>query len=58
MESPFTTTMNEADSEIGALQIIMDNLNIQQKTRHKTLETGNKVHNLAHSIVKCLYIHM
>ena len=50
MESPFTTTMNEADSEIGALQIIMDNLNIQQKTRHKTLETGNKVHNLVHSI--------
>jgi hypothetical protein len=45
----FTTTMNEADSEIGALQIIMDNLNIQQKTRHKTLETGNKVHNLAYS---------
>ena len=45
MESPFTTTMNEADSEIGAFQIIMDNLNIQQKTRHKTLETGNKVHN-------------
>ena len=44
MESPFTTTMNEADSEIGAFQIIMDNLNIQQKTRHKTLETGNKVH--------------
>jgi hypothetical protein len=50
MESPFTTTMNEADSEIGAFQIIMDNLNIQQKTRHKTLETGNKVHNLVHSI--------
>ena len=43
MESPFTTTMNEADSEIGAFQIIMDNLNIQQKTSHKTLETGNKV---------------
>jgi hypothetical protein len=39
MESPFTTTMNEADSEIGAFQIIMDNLNIQQKTRHKT---GNR----------------
>jgi hypothetical protein len=35
--------MNEADSEIGAFQIIMDNLNIQQKTRHKTLESGNKV---------------
>ena len=50
MESPFTTTMNEADSEIGAFQIIMDNLNIQQKTRHKTLEIGNKVHNLVHSI--------
>ena len=42
MESPFTTTMNEADSEIGAFQIIMDNLNIQQKTRHKTLETGSQ----------------
>ena len=42
MESPFTTTMKEADSEIGAFQIIMDNLNIQQKTRHKTLETGTK----------------
>jgi hypothetical protein len=37
MESPFTTTMNEADSEIGAFQIIMDNLIIQQKTSHKTL---------------------
>ena len=50
MKSPFTTTMNEADSEIGAFQIIMDNLKIQQKSRHKTLETGNKVHNLVHSI--------
>jgi hypothetical protein len=28
----------------------MDNLNLQQKTRHKTLDTANKVHNLVHSI--------
>ena len=53
MESPFTTTMNEADSEIGAFQIIMDNLIIQQKTSHKTLETWNKVHNLVRSLYCC-----
>ena len=50
MESSFTTTMNETDSEIGAFQIIMDNLNIKQKISHKTFETRNKVHNLVHSI--------
>ena len=28
----------------------MDNLNLQQKARHKTLDTSNKMHNLVHSI--------
>jgi hypothetical protein len=32
---------SEYNAEIGAFQIIMDNLNIQQKTSHKTLETRN-----------------
>jgi hypothetical protein len=35
--------MNEADSEIGALQIIMDNLNIQQKTRHTNASHSFKI---------------
>lgn len=28
----------------------MDNLNMNQKTRHKTEDTSNKVHNLVHSM--------
>ncbi|XP_052103401.1 uncharacterized protein LOC127736867 [Mytilus californianus] len=51
MDSPFTTTIPvEASSESGPFQIVMDNLNLHQKTRHKTLDTSNKVHNLVHSI--------
>jgi len=50
MDSPFTTTQTEANAETGPFQIVMDNLNLQQKTRHKTLDTSNKMHNLVHSI--------
>jgi hypothetical protein len=49
MDSPFTTGI-QATQEVGPIQIVMDNLNLQQKTRHKTLDTANKVHNLVHSI--------
>lgn len=31
-------------------QIVMDNLNMNQKVRYKTSENENKVHNLTHSI--------
>ncbi|VDI17822.1 Hypothetical predicted protein [Mytilus galloprovincialis] len=51
MDSPFTTTIPvEASSESGPFQIVMNNLNLHQKTRHKTLDTSNKVHNLVHSV--------
>ncbi|CAC5417649.1 unnamed protein product [Mytilus coruscus] len=50
MDSPFTTTADEAISENTSFEIVMDNLNCRQKTRHKTLETSNKTHNLVHSI--------
>ncbi|CAC5365421.1 unnamed protein product [Mytilus coruscus] len=51
MDSPFTTTIPvEASSESGPFQIVMDNLYLHQKNRHKTLDTSNKVHNLVHSI--------
>lgn len=49
MDSPFTTSI-QATQEVGPFQIVMDNLNLQQKTCHKTLDTANKVHNLVHSI--------
>ncbi|CAC5384007.1 unnamed protein product [Mytilus coruscus] len=50
MDSPFTTTADEAISENTSFEIVMDNLNCRQKTRYKTLETSNKTHNLVHSI--------
>ncbi|CAC5420040.1 unnamed protein product [Mytilus coruscus] len=49
-DSPFTTKSSAAIQETGSFQIIMDNLNMNQKTRHKTADTSNKVHNLVHSI--------
>lgn len=51
MDSPFTTSPEEAAIAVKtSFEIVMDNLNMVQKTRHKTLETGNKTHNLTHSI--------
>ncbi|VDI63437.1 Hypothetical predicted protein [Mytilus galloprovincialis] len=51
MDSPFTTTIPvEASSDSGPFQIVMNNLNLHPKTRHKSLDTSNKVHNLVHSI--------
>ncbi|CAC5389064.1 unnamed protein product [Mytilus coruscus] len=49
-DSPFTTKSSAAIQETGSFQIIMDNLNMNQKTRHKTVDTSNKVHNLVHSM--------
>ncbi|XP_071135266.1 uncharacterized protein [Mytilus edulis] len=49
-ESPFTTTQKEANRDGGSFQVVMDNLNVHQKTRHKTLDNKNKIHNLVHSI--------
>lgn len=49
-ESPFTTTQKEANRDGGSFQVVMDNLNLHQKTRHKTLDNKNKIHNLVHSI--------
>jgi hypothetical protein len=46
-QQPFTTTQTEANAETVPFQLVMDNLNLQQKNRHKT---GNKMHNLVHSI--------
>ena len=48
--SPYTTVTSEIDSKCNTFQIVMDNLNINQKARHKTSENNNKVHNLTHSI--------
>lgn len=51
MDSPFVTKSSDACEEKGgSFQIIMDNLNMVQRTRHKTMDTKNKVHNLTHSI--------
>ena len=51
MDSSFTTSPEEAAIAVKtSFEIVMDNLNMVQKTRHKTLETGNKTHNLTHSI--------
>lgn len=50
MESPFTTVPKEISTEVSGFQIVMDNLNMQQKARHKTSENVNKTHNLTHSI--------
>ncbi|VDI08139.1 Hypothetical predicted protein [Mytilus galloprovincialis] len=49
-DSPYTTKSSAAIQETGSFQIIMDNLNMNQKTRHKTEDTSNKVHNLVHSM--------
>lgn len=51
MDSPFTTKPPDAcEDKNGSFQIIMDNLNLLQKTRHKTVDSHNKVHNLTHAI--------
>ncbi|CAC5411173.1 unnamed protein product [Mytilus coruscus] len=50
MDSSFTKTADDAISENTSFEIVMGNLNCRQKTRHKTLETSNKTHNLVHSI--------
>ncbi|XP_076073057.1 uncharacterized protein LOC143044781 [Mytilus galloprovincialis] len=51
-DSPFTT-VNSKDinsTTEPSFQIIMDNLNMNTKARHKTMDTSNKVFNLVHSV--------
>ncbi|CAC5356294.1 unnamed protein product [Mytilus coruscus] len=51
-DSPFTTVNSkDIDSTTEpSFQIIMDNLNMNTKARHKTMDTSNKVFNLVHSV--------
>ena len=48
--SPNSAVSSEIKSKCNRFQIVMDNLNINTKARHKTSENKNKVHNLTHSI--------
>ncbi|CAG2205041.1 unnamed protein product [Mytilus edulis] len=49
-ESPYTIVMATETDEISSFQIVMDNLNMMTKARHKTEYTSNKVHNLVHAL--------
>ncbi|CAG2237709.1 unnamed protein product [Mytilus edulis] len=49
-ESPYTTVMATETDEISSFQIVMDNLNMMTKARHKTEDTSNKMHNLVHAL--------
>ncbi|CAG2202794.1 unnamed protein product [Mytilus edulis] len=49
-ESPYTTVMATETDEISSFQIVMDNLNMMTKVRHKTEDTSNKMHNLVHAL--------